>query len=98
MFPCSRRVSFRGERLIWVQAHMDASKLGVDEQGNTVVLDFGEIALLPESFATYTLSSYHKFAHVPVSLGWSGESNQNSMVRISGNLMMTGEPSLGAST
>ena len=40
---------------------MDASNFGVDDKERTYLLDFGEVGLLPESFATYTVSSAAPF-------------------------------------
>ena len=78
---------------------MDDSHFGVDEKGNTVMMGFGSISFLPESFARYTLTQFgnDRFAALPETLGWSGASNMDAMVEIATNLGMTGDPSLGAS-
>ncbi|CAA7268184.1 unnamed protein product [Cyclocybe aegerita] len=88
-------VRISGERLIFTQPDIDASNFGVDEDGNTVLLDFGDIALLPVSFAMYTTSSDKGFTAVAESLGWSGSSNLASMAVISHCLWITGDPKLG---
>ncbi|KAI5995924.1 hypothetical protein EDD15DRAFT_558927 [Pisolithus albus] len=48
---------------------MHDSGLGVNEEGKTVLLDFGEIPLLPESFVRFTLSSKEKLVPMIDSLG-----------------------------
>ena len=75
---------------------MHDSNFGVDEQGKTVLLDFGEIAFLPESFARFTLSS-EKFAPIIKSLDLSGKSNMAAMREIAYILGMISDPKLGAS-
>ena len=92
-------VRFSGEPLIFTQSDMDASNFGVDDGGNTVLLDFGDIGLLPASFAISTMSSGTTFtAAVAKFLGWSGSSNLASMAVISHCLWMASDPRLGAST
>jgi hypothetical protein len=92
-------VRFSGEPLIFTQSDMDASNFGVDDGGNTVLLDFGKIGLLPASFAIFTMSLDTTFtAAVAKFLGWSGSSNLASMTAISHCLWRTSDPRLGAST
>ena len=91
-------VGISGERLIFTQPDIDASNFGVDEHGNTVLLDFGDIALLPESFVAYTMSSNKRLAAIAESSGSSASSNLASMAVISHRLWMTFDPRLGAST
>ncbi len=75
---------------------MHDTNFGVDEQGKTVLLDFGEIAFLPESFARFTLSS-EEFAPIIKSLDLSGKSNMAAMSEIAYILGMMSDPKLGAS-
>lgn len=89
------RVKLTEERLVCVQARLDASHFGVDEEDNTVLMGLGNISFLPESFATYTLLSNAKFATLPETLGLSGDTNMKAMVAIAHNLGMTSDPSLG---
>ena len=77
---------------------MDSSHFGVDEKGNTVIIGFGSISFLPESFACYTLHCIKPFAAIPRTLAWSGASNMTSMVAIAHTLGMTADPRLGVST
>jgi hypothetical protein len=42
-------VSLSGERVIFMQNDVHPSNFGVDEHGNTVLMDFEEMAMLPES-------------------------------------------------
>ena len=92
-------VRFDGEPLIFTQSDMDASNFGVDDSGNTVLLDFGEIGLLPVSFAIFTMSSDTTFtAAVAKFLGWSGSSNIASMTLISHCLWQVSDPRFSAST
>jgi hypothetical protein len=91
-------VRFSGEPLIFTQSEMDASNFGVDDGGNTVLLDFGDIGLLPASFAMFTMSLDDTFTAVAKFLGWSGSSNLASMTAISLCLWQASDPRLGAST
>ena len=92
-------VRFDGEPLIFTQSDMDASNFGVDDSGKTVLLDFGEIGLLPTSFAIFTMSLGTTFtAAVAKFLGWSGSSNIASMTVISHCLWQVSDPRFGAST
>ena len=89
-------ICITGERLLFTQPDMHHTNFGVDEHGKTVLLDFGEIAFLPESFARFTLSS-GGFATIIESLGLSGKSNMAVMRNISYFLGMVSNPKLGAS-
>lgn len=91
-------VSLIGERLMFMQPDMDPSNFGVDEHGNTVLMDFGEIAMLPESFVAYTLSSNDNLTVITRSLGLLRSSNVASMAIISSCLWMVSDRKLGAST
>ena len=91
-------VRFSGEPLIFTQSDMDPSNFGVDDGGNTVLLDFGDIGLLPTSFAIFTMSLDDTFTAVAKLLGWSGSSNLASMAVISHCLWLASDPRLGAST
>jgi ABC1 atypical kinase-like domain len=88
-------IRITGERLLFTQADMHYTNFGVDEQGKTVLLDFGAIAFLPESFARFAFSS-KEFDPIIKSLGLSG-SNMAAMCEIAGVLGMTSDPKLGAS-
>ncbi|KAF7324913.1 hypothetical protein MKEN_00533500 [Mycena kentingensis (nom. inval.)] len=48
-------ISFAGEKAIFLQADMHAGNYGVDSEGRIVLLDFGTIGVVPESFALLTL-------------------------------------------
>ncbi|KZP06658.1 hypothetical protein FIBSPDRAFT_1053428 [Athelia psychrophila] len=85
-------VSLSGERLMFMQADMHPSNFGVDEHGNTVLMDFAQIAMLPESFAAYMLPSNGSLAR---SLGLSRSSNTASMAVISSCLWMVADTKLG---
>lgn len=92
-----KSVSLSGERIMWMQPDVDASNFGVDEHGNTVLMDFGDIAMLPESFAASTYrSSDNNLGAITKSLGLSGNANTASMAVISSVLWMVGNPKLGA--
>ena len=91
-------VRFDGEPLIFTQSDMDASNFGVDDSGNMVLLDFGEIGLLPVSFAIFTMSSDTTFTAVAKFLGWSASSNIASMTVISHCLWQVSDPRFSAST
>ncbi|KIM92108.1 hypothetical protein PILCRDRAFT_57571, partial [Piloderma croceum F 1598] len=89
---------FSSEPLIFMQSDMDPSNFGVDNGGNTVLLDFGDIGLLPASFAISTMSLDDTFTAVAKFLGWSGSSNLASITVISHCLWLASDPCLGAST
>ena len=90
-------ISVSGERLMFTQSDMDDSNLGVDEHGRTVLMDFSDIGLLPETFVAYTLSSKQKFDPIVASLGLSGNSNLASIAAIAECLWMVSDPRLGKS-
>lgn len=91
------QVTFKGERLMFIQGNMDDSHFGVDKEGNTIMMGFGSISFLPESFGRYILLSTNKFDALPETFGWAGASNMRSMAAIAANLGKTANPSLGAS-
>ncbi|KAF8351642.1 hypothetical protein F5887DRAFT_1196118 [Amanita rubescens] len=47
-------VSFSGEQLVFTQSNMDERNFPDDMEGNTCLLGFEYVGLLPESFASYT--------------------------------------------
>ena len=47
-------VKISNDRLMFTQSNMDLSNFGVDEQDKTVLMDFRDIGLLPETFVAYT--------------------------------------------
>ncbi|KAH8979489.1 hypothetical protein EDB86DRAFT_2814548 [Lactarius hatsudake] len=95
----SRRspVTVSGERLVFTQSDMNDSNFGVDENGRTVLTDFSEVGLLPETFVAHTLSS-GKLRPIAASLGLSSNSNLVSMAAITQCLGMVSNPRLGTST
>ena len=89
-------MSISHERLVFTQSDMDASNFGVDDKGKTCLLDFGEVGLLPESFAAYTMSSSTPFTTaVAQHLNWSFCSNLDTMGKIHGCLAILAESTLG---
>ena len=101
MLPSSTRqtvspVEIHDDRFMFSQSDIDAGNFGVDKSGNTVLVDFAGIGLLPETFVAHTLSSDERLAPIAAALSLSGKSN-NSMSRISSVLWMVGSPKLGAS-
>jgi hypothetical protein len=88
-------VKICGDRLMFTQSDMHLSKFGVDENGKTVLMDFGNIGLLPETFVAYTMST-DALAPIATSLGLSSDSGA-SMAAIAWYLCMTSDPTLGAS-
>ena len=59
---------------------MHESHFAVDTEGRTCLVVFGKVVLVPESFASYTLSLRDPFT-VPVAqhLGWPSSSNLDTM-------------------
>ena len=87
--------------LIFTQSDMHVSNFGVDECGNTVLLDFGAIGRLPLSFAKYTMGSGGDgsfIARVANVLRWPDNPNMDSMARVSYCLWMASNPKLGTTT
>jgi hypothetical protein len=78
---------------------MDESNFGIDENGRTVLMDFAEIGVLPETFIAFTMPSSIRLHPVaaPLSLSYISDV-QYSMARIRTLLWMKAEPSLGALT
>ena len=91
--PKLEPVLLSGERLMFMQADLDPGNFGVDEHGSTVLMDFGEIAVLPESFAAYALSSKDRTGVMAAALGLSS-SNVFSLAVASSYLWMTADPTL----
>ncbi|KAG8758370.1 hypothetical protein FRC11_003771, partial [Ceratobasidium sp. 423] len=91
------RVEICNDRLIFSQSDMDNSNFGVDRDGKTVLMDFAEIGLLPETFVAHTIFSDKRFDPIATALGLSNRfvASINSMCRISANLQMVGNPTLG---
>ena len=74
------------------------SNFGIDKQGRTVPMDFGEIGLLPETFVAHTMSTHDgSLAPIASSLGLSNNSNA-SMTRIRWYFGVVSDPKLGRST
>ncbi|KAF8273317.1 hypothetical protein EI94DRAFT_1716399 [Lactarius quietus] len=88
-------VSVRGERLMFTQSDIDVSNFGVDENGRTVLMDFSEVGLLPETFVAHTLSSDKTFEPVVASLGLSGNSKLRSIAAMRQCLGTVSDPKLG---
>jgi len=89
-------VSFSQERLVFTQSDMDESNFGVDTEGRTCLFDFAEVGLLPESFASYTMSIRDPFTvAVAQHLGWPTSSNISTMGKISSFLWIYYDPTLG---
>ncbi|KIO26467.1 hypothetical protein M407DRAFT_24191 [Tulasnella calospora MUT 4182] len=89
-------VSLSGERLVFTQSDVDESNFGIDDEGKTVLLDFAEVGILPESFASHTMSSMDPFTvAVAKCLAWPDSPNLYSMSVISYLLWMLHDPSLG---
>ncbi|KAI6103676.1 hypothetical protein F5141DRAFT_1050428 [Pisolithus sp. B1] len=87
------------EQLVFTQSDMDASNFGADDKGNTCLFDFGEVGLLPESFANHTMSSNAPFTvQVVKYLGWPSCPNLDSMSKIRGFLGILGDTTLGMSS
>ena len=85
------------DRLMFTQSDMDLSNFGVDENGKTVLVDFGDIGLLPKTFVAYTMSSDDALAPIAAALGLSSDSNA-SMAAIAWCLGMMSDPKLGVLT
>jgi hypothetical protein len=76
---------------------MHPSNFGVDQHGRTVLMDFVEMGLLPETFVAHTMFSEKRLAPIAIALSLSDSSNA-SMAVLSLHLWMVANPKLGAST
>ncbi len=91
--------SISHERLVFTQSDMHMSNFGVNDKGMTCLFDFGEVGLLPESFASYTMSLTAPFTvDVARHLVWPSCSNLDSMSKIRRYLAILADPILGTST
>lgn len=63
-------VKISDDRLMFTQSDMDISKFGVDEKNKTVLMDFGEIKLLPETLVAYTMYTHTTAASLPFPDPW----------------------------
>jgi hypothetical protein len=91
-------VKISNDRLMFSQSDMDLSNFGVDEQDRTVLMDFGEIGLLPETFVAHTMSTHDgSLAPIASSLDLSNDSNA-SMAKICWYLGLVSDPKLGTPT
>ena len=82
---------------MFAQSDMHDSNFGVDDHGRTVLMNFNEIGMLPETFVAYTLYCSNK-KPIAAALGLSGDSNLTSMATISYTLWMVTDKTLGTST
>jgi hypothetical protein len=75
---------------------LDATHFGVDEEGNTVLMGLGNMSFLPATFARYTLVNAN-FDTLADTLRLSGATDMRTLSKISHNLGMTADETLGAS-
>ena len=80
---------------MFTQSDMDPSNFGVDQHGKTVLMDFGKIGLLPETFVAFTMAG-KRLAPIASALGLSNSSTY-SMALVSPALWMVATPTLCAS-
>jgi hypothetical protein len=79
---------------------MDESNFFIDTNGRMCVVDFENVGLLPEFFASYTVhvSSDPFVMEVAQYLDWPRSPNLDSMIRASVILRTISDPTLGTST
>ncbi|KAH8917037.1 hypothetical protein BT69DRAFT_1302168 [Atractiella rhizophila] len=87
-------VNISAEPCVFMQTVDDLSDFGVDEFGNTVLMNLANVAALPVTFAGHMCSDPALSALVE-SFGLSNNPNLPSMARISGLLWMTSDRRLG---
>ncbi|KAI6015593.1 hypothetical protein EDC04DRAFT_2578344 [Pisolithus marmoratus] len=92
-------ISFINDKVFLTQSDMDKSNFLLDGNGKVCIVDFEDVILLPESFASYTIhASWDPFVKkVAGYLGWPQSPNQKSMARVGAILQMTGDATLGTS-
>ena len=85
---------------MFTQSDMDESNFIIDMEGNMCILDFEDVGRLPESFASYTMSSGGNPFAVEVAkyLDWPTSPNLHSMARIRAMLQTLADATLGTST
>ena len=93
LFP----VKISNDRLMFTQSNMDFGNFGVDEQDKTVLMNFRDIGLLPETFVAYTMPTYDSLDAIASSLGLLNNSDA-TLARIRWYLGMVGDDTLGTST
>src|SRR5258708_11506501 len=101
--PCRFRpavhASISHEWLVFTQSNMHMSNFSVNDKGMMCLFNFGEVGLLPESFASYTMSLATPFTiNITQYLAWLSSSNLDLMSKVCGYLVMLADPTLGAST
>ncbi|KAI6038757.1 hypothetical protein EDC04DRAFT_2569327, partial [Pisolithus marmoratus] len=92
-------ISFVNDRVFFTQSNMDKSNFLLDKNGKVCIVDFDDVVLLPESFASYTIhASWNPFTKkVAGYLDWLQSSNQKLMGRAGAILQMSGDMTLGMS-
>lgn len=92
-------VSFKGEKLVFTLSFMNERNFVVDTEGRVWLIDFETVTLLPESFASFTMSIPSSFAiDVSKHLNWAQSPNVTRMWEVSEALGMIANPGLGVST
>ncbi|KAG8829077.1 hypothetical protein FRC17_007154 [Serendipita sp. 399] len=95
-FKLGDSVDMSQDALVFTQSDMHESNFGVDDNGKAVLFDFGDVGILPESFARYTMASTAPFtAAVAKHLGWPSPPDLNTLSKLRGTLWMVGKPELG---
>jgi hypothetical protein len=89
-------ISFSDERLVFTQSDMDESNFFIDTNGKMCIIDFEDVGLLPESFASYTVHLRRNpfTSEVVKHLDWSVSPNLRSMARAGGILKASGNETL----
>ncbi|KAH9977051.1 hypothetical protein BGW80DRAFT_831527 [Lactifluus volemus] len=78
---------------MFTQSDMHPSNFGVDQNGKTVLMDFAEIGLLPETFVAHTMFSEKRLVPIAIALGLS-DSSIVPMTAVSSLLWMVANPTL----
>lgn len=102
MLPASPKpanVNFSNDKLVFTQSRMSPRNFLVDDNGRICILNFRDVVLLPESFATYTMHmSWDPFVKgVAEYLDWTPSPNEDSMKWARRLLVVMGDPTLGTS-
>lgn len=95
--PKPADVNFSDDKLVFSQSEISERNFLVDENGKICILNFQDITLLPESFATYTVNkSRESFVEgVAGYLDWTSP-NEDSM-QWARRLVQVAVPTLGTS-
>ncbi|KAK0216045.1 hypothetical protein IW262DRAFT_1464535 [Armillaria fumosa] len=91
----SAKISFSQDKLVFTQSDIGKSNFFIDKSGKICILDFQDVVLLPESFASYTKNVSEDQFWVAEYLEWPPSFNEDWMKAVFRVLGMLGDTTLG---